>query len=292
MPAPAMVGFRTARVAPPAGRRLLPGMVAVAAVLFLGNALYSGSNAGAQQIPRLWTSTGQAIAVADHNAVPLSMQGPATTFVSGTGSARSLLNRRRIDDDSEESLVVMQGSSKRNNKYYKPKKIHFRYHEALDRKNSLMCPYWLQKLTIKKDPTLEKWSQTLKLTFPEGEDDVVTEEEVMEYFTTDEYKPEAVIVGHLLPHDPLKHAYVHFGTNEECIKARKEKDGGSIGKASEVKVVYTDEKKWIRLRDGVSLSGPKRAMWMKAYGNQAYPEMGIQGWVGESAARDHPVYPE
>merc|ERR1719401_2859798 len=108
------------------------------------------------------------------------------------------------------------------------------------------------KMTYVREPTLEFWSQTLKLDFGEG--DVVTEDEVREAFTTDEYAPEAIIVGHKLPHDPLAHSYVHFGTNEAAKKARKEKDGIPIGKASEVKVVYTDEKKWVRLRDGVQLS--------------------------------------
>merc|ERR1711879_79159 len=95
-----------------------------------------------------------------------------------------------------------------------------------------------------------------------------------EYFTTDDYKPEAVIVGHKLPHTDVKHSYVRFATNEETVKARHEKDGGSIGKASEVKVVYTDEKKWIRLRDGVSLQGGPRAQWMRAYGYKAYAGYG------------------
>merc|ERR1719356_2454075 len=149
-------------------------------------------------------------------------------------------------------------------------------------------------MTYVKEPTLETWSQTLKLTFPEGEDDVVTEDEVMDYFTTDDYRPDAAIVGHSLPHDPLKHAYVHFSTNEDCRKARKEKDGGPIGKASEVKVVYCDEKKWIRIRDGMSLNGLRswsRAGWMKPYGWKTYP-----GWSDmnpeETGTRNNPYYPE
>ncbi|CAE7692755.1 unnamed protein product [Symbiodinium pilosum] len=145
------------------------------------------------------------------------------------------------------------------------------------------------------EATLEDWSHTLKLTFPDGEDDVVTEEEVFDYFTTDEYKPEAVIVGHQMPHEEVKHAYVHFSNNADAKKARKEKDGGAIGKASEVKLVYTDEKKWIRLRDGVSLAGGfwgPRARWMKAYGTEAY-----KGWRGiekplPPGARRHWYYPE
>jgi len=213
----------------------------------------------------------------------------SAAFVPGPGAMeRSLLSRRTVDD---ESLVTMHGSARRNNRYNHPKKLHQRYLEFLDRKNTMQTPFWLQKLTWKKEPNLERWSQTLKLSFPEGEDDVVSEDEVMAYFTTDEYKPEACIVGHKLPHDPLAHAYVHFDNNEDCKKARKEKDGGSIGKASEVKVVYTDEKKWIRLRDGVSLTGAQRASWMKAYGSTAIPEFSTN-WKAESGSRVHPVYPE
>merc|ERR1719277_1618208 len=145
-------------------------------------------------------------------------------------------------------------------------------------------------MTFMPDKCLEQFSQTLKLSFPEGEDDVVSEEEVTEYFTTEEYRPEAVIVGHKLPHDPLAHAYVHFATNAEAKKARKETDGGSIGKASEVKIVYTDEKKWVRLRDGMSLSGGPRAQWMKPYGLQTYPGWGDE-WNEETGTRNHPVYP-
>lgn len=187
----------------------------------------------------------------------------------------------------------MHGGNRRQTRYNKPKKLHIRFHDQYNQRQSMSTSPDLAHVGIQKEPCLEYWSQTLKLNFPEGEDDVVTEEEVMEYFTTDEYKPEAVIVGHKLPHEELKHAYVHFGTNAEAVKARKEKGSGSIGKASEVKVVYTDEKKWIRLRDGVTLSGGPRASWMKAYGNQ--PMAGYaedNEWVPETGTRYHPVYPE
>ena len=67
---------------------------------------------------------------------------------------------------------------------------------------------------------------------------------------------QAVIVGHQMPHEEVKHgaqllsrrvqvfgaqpgvcdawprhAYVHFSNNADAKKARKEKDGGAIGKA-------------------------------------------------------------
>ena len=36
---------------------------------------------------------------------------------------------------------------------------------------------------------------------------------------------------------------MHFSCNAHAKQARKEKDGGAIGKASEAKLAYTDEKK-------------------------------------------------
>lgn len=212
-----------------------------------------------------------------------SAQQPAVAFVTGE---RTLLNKRSADG----SEVTMFGGARRQNRYNKPKKLHMRELDRIVGKEAMNVPPCFMKLLYKPEPTLEIWSQTLKLSFPEGEDDVVTEKEVMEYFTTDEYAPEAVIVGHKLPHDPLKHAYVHFGTNEAAIKARKEKDGGPIGKASEVKVVYTDEKKWVRLRDGVSLSGGRRASWMKPYGDEPYAGVG-EDFGEDTGTRNHPVYP-
>jgi len=184
----------------------------------------------------------------------------------------------------------MHGGARRQNRYNKPKKMHVRFNDRMIQREMWDVPTCFLKMTYVAEPTLEIWSQTLKLTFPEGEDDVVTEDEVREYFTTEDYAPEAVIVGHKLPHDPLAHAYVHFDTNEAARKARKEKDGGKIGKASEVKVVYTDEKKWVRLRDGVSLQGGPRAVWMKPYGYKAYPGW-AEDWAHETGSRSHPVYP-
>jgi hypothetical protein len=259
---------------------LLLGTLAVVAVLLVlstPRGVGAPTAADERQVPR-----GSSLA---------NSTAPAAAFVPGAAAMERNLLSRRMGDDDDESPVTMHGSARRNNRYNHPKKLHARYIEFRDRTNTLQTPFWLQKLTWKKEPNLERWSQTLKLSFPEGEDDVVTEDEVMSYFTTDDYKPEACIVGHKLPHDPLAHAYVHFDTNEDCKKARKEKDGGAIGKASEVKVVYTDEKKWIRLRDGVQLTGSQRASWMRAYGSQAIPEFSTN-WKAESGSRTHPVYPE
>lgn len=257
-----------------------------AAVALLGNAA--------------WSSIFAADVSPQEQAAAPASSAAALAFVSGSSGPtaidrRPLLNRRlspaRGDADSSTSPVTMYRGSAKNRKYNQPKKLHIKFIDHLDRKNSLMTPFWLQKLTMRREPNLEKWSQTLKLNFVEGEDDVVTEQEVMEHFTTAEYKPEAVIVGHSLPHDPLKHAYVHFATNEECRAARKEKQGAGIGKASEVKIVYTDEKKWIRIRDGVHLTGFGRAGWMKAYGSVAQPEF-MDDWGAETGTRRHPIYPE
>ncbi|CAE7296861.1 unnamed protein product [Symbiodinium sp. CCMP2456] len=185
------------------------------------------------------------------------------------------LDRRGLEG-REISTVAMQGGNRKQNRRNKPKKMHPKTQEERYKKWAIHHPEYATRLFFVPEATLEDWSHTLKLTFPDGEDDVVSEEEVFEYFTTDEYKPEAVIVGHQMPHEEVKHAYVHFSDNTAAKKARKEKDGGAIGKASEVKLVYTDEKKWIRLRDGVSLAGGfwgPRSRWMKAYGTDKY-----KGW--------------
>jgi len=202
---------------------------------------------------------------------------------SGTARARN------------DSPIAMQGGSRRQNKYYTTKKTHIKFLEARKKEWATSQPSFASQLGFVAEANLADWSHTLKLTFPEGEDDVVTEDEVREYFTTDEYAPEAVIVGHQMPHEEAKHAYVHFSCNDHAKKARKEKDGGSIGKASEVKCVYTIEKKWIRLRDGVSLAGGfygKRARWMKAYGDQAYPGWGRDEEQLATGVRRHWYYPE
>jgi len=219
-------------------------------------------------------------------APAVTAAAPAVAFVGAAASSESLFLNRRIPVRGD---VAMNGGARRQNRYNKPKKLHVRNFDYKIHRLQYNIPPCFLKMSFVAEPTLDFWSQTLKLSFPEGEDDVVTEDEVREYFTTDDYSPEAVIVGHKLPHDELKHAYVHFATNEEARKARKEKDGGAIGKASEVKVVYTDEKKWVRLRDGVSLQGGPRARWMKPYGNKAYEF--ADDWAGETGRRNHPVYP-
>jgi len=143
---------------------------------------------------------------------------------------------------------------------------------------------------------LEAWSQTLKLSFPEGEDEVVTEQEVMDFFTTEDYAPEAAIVGHKLPHDPLAHAYVHFSTSDACKQARKEKKGQNIPSVSEMTMVFTDENKWIRLRDGVRLAGFKPELgWGRdqmAYGNDKHDYAKERYSIPDFGSRDNWFYPE
>ena len=215
----------------------------------------------------------------------------ALSFVATSGASQPLLRAQDSEFAERGSAVAMRGGARRQGKYNFPKKNHIRNNDKQVQRGAWNVPWVFAQMTYKKEPNLEYWSQTLKLTFPEGEDDKVTEEQVMSYFTTDAYKPDAVIVGHKLPHEEIKHAYVHFGSNDAAVAARKEKDGGAIGDASQVKVVYTDEKKWIRLRDGVSLQGGPRASWMKAYGWKTQPGY-ANGWVPETGTLNHPVYPE
>jgi len=230
-------------------------------------------------------------------AAPTTGGAPAAAFVAGTAQ-RALLTPRIKDlaDSPRAPDVAMNDVTRRKRKATAKKKTHISNRDRNDR-NFRMSQVYSQNQIYGYEPAwnLEFWSQTLKLSFAEGEDDVVTEEEVMEYFTTDDFKPETVIVGHTDgPWAKQKHTYVHFATREECKKARKEKNGGPIGKASEVKVVYTDEKKWIRVRDGMSspLGGRKRGSFMKPYGDYDRYE----GWGGNEARQDvgsrtNPVYP-
>jgi len=255
-----MVLSEAQMVRPKAGRRtLLPALASVVvAVLTTGLSLRSKEEQAAQN--------GESV------------------FVS-PGTARS----------RDESPIARRGGSRRQNKYYKPKKLDLKFWEARKKEYARSVPHFANQLGFVAEANLANWSHTLKLTFPEGEDGAVTEDEVREYFTTDEYAPEAVIVGHKMPHEDAKHAYVHFSCNDHAKKARKEKDGGSIGKASEVKCVFTQEKKWIRLRDGVSLAGGfygKRARWMKAYGDAAYPGWGSDEEQLPTGVRRHWYYPE
>jgi len=210
---------------------------------------------------------------------------PADAFVGYPSSSQEVSPR-------DDSLVAMEHGNRRQNKYYYRKKNHIRYRSAYvkDAAQRLRQDMW--QFTWLRNPPLEKWSQTLKVSFLEGEDTAATEDELMAYFTTDDYKPEAVVVGHTLPHDPLAKAYVHFATPEECQKARKEKDGGAVGKASEVKLSHVDEKKWIRVRDGITIAGGHRTGKMKAYGDQVMPEWTEEGIFVETGFRTNPVYPE
>ncbi|CAE8625105.1 unnamed protein product [Polarella glacialis] len=216
---------------------------------------------------------------------PTSQEVSHDVAFTGAPSARALLNRRTG------SGIAMEGANRRQTAHNLPKKLHTRYRAETIQKLIFRQPDEFQQMFFQKEPTLGMWSQTLKLTFTEGQDDVVTEDEVRAYFTTETYAPEAIIIGHQLPHEEVKHTYVHFNSNVEATAARKEKDGGAIGQASEVKLVYADEKKWIRLRDGATLSGGPRARWMRAYGNKAYPGAGPE-WALQTGTRNNPYYPE
>lgn len=218
----------------------------------------------------------------------LSWQAKSDAFASAEGAMLRSSSR-------DASAVAMEGGNRRQRKRNLPKKCHPKFQEERYKKWATDVPAFAQRLFFCPEATLADWSHTLKLNFPDGEDDAVTEEEVMEYFTTKEYQPEAVIVGHQMPHEEVKHTYVHFSCNADAKKARKEKDGGQIGKASEVKLVFTDEKKWIRLRDGVSLAGGwwgPRARWMKAYGTDAYKGYRPDEPAVPTGVRNHWYYPE
>jgi len=229
-------------------------------------------------------------------AAPATDDAPAAAFVTGAVQ-RTLLSPRVkfADEDAREPGVAMHDGTRRARKYGRKKKLHDSEHLRYQHERLMTQPYFIWQISSYVPAhNLEQWSQTLKLTFAEGEDDVVTEEEVMEFFTTEDFKPETVVVGHKEPHESQKHTFVHFATREECKKARKEKNSGAIGKASEVKAVYTDERKWIRVRDGMSapMGGGRRGPFMKPYGDlERYEGYGKDERLPDKGARSNPVYP-
>lgn len=120
---------------------------------------------------------------------------------------------------------------------------------------------------------VDYFSQTLMLHWPEGQDEVVTQEEVKAHFTTDDYAPEAVIVGYKDPWNSHRKAFVHFDSTEAAKKARKGQGEGTIGDTQYVARI-AKEKKWIAVRDGMRNSVRKasweRDHWDKAYGEEKY----------------------
>jgi hypothetical protein len=200
-------------------------------------------------------------------------------------------------------------NSRRNKKYYQAKKMHVKFHDRRFQFKIQRLPWANKRLSILKEWNLEKFAQTLKLTFLPGEEEIVTEDEVRAYFTTDDYAPDGIIFAPATPWEKNQkwkeqgkawnetkqegrpHTYVHFATIEECHQARKEKATGSIGKANEVVATYGAEKKWIRLKDGMRLQGWARARWMKPYGDGKYPGWGKAEVAEETGSRDNPYYP-
>jgi len=218
-----------------------------------------------------------------------SPSAPAVAFVSGVPK-RTLLNKR----GTEGSEVAMHGVRRKN--IGRTKKTHIRNSDRMVFEQQLHMMEPLHRLKINVMPNLESWSQTLKLSFAEGEDEVVTEQEVMDFFTTEDYAPEAVIVGYKLPHDEQSHAYVHFSTNAACKQARKEKKGQAVPSVSEMTIVFTEENKWIRMRDGVRLAGFKPELgWgrdMKAYGGGKHDYAASRYDIPDFGSRDNWFYPE
>jgi hypothetical protein len=212
-------------------------------------------------------------------------------------------------------------NSRRNKKYYQVKKLHIKFHDRRWQYELLRIPFSHKRLSYLPDWNLEKYAQTLKLSFLPGEEEIVTEEEVRAYFTTDDYAPDGIIFAPPVPWEKkaewkgnydkapewkerkargynttkmpgVPHTYVHFATIEECHQARKEKATGDIGQAKEVVATYASEKKWIRLKDGMRLQGHyARARWMKPYGDGKYPGFGHLETAEETGSRDNPFYP-
>jgi len=210
---------------------------------------------------------------------------------------------RRLETPRDDSVVAMEAGYGWNRRpvkdYYKLKKNH-----PVNQPELMASAYKNMAFSMvgvfghvpdSRAYDVKKFSFTLKLTFEEGEDDILTEEEVSEFFTADEYAPVAIVLGHQTPSDVSKKTYVHFSCHEHAEKALEKAQGGaSIGKATNVKVVFSDEKKWIRVRDGADLLGEfqKRSFWQKAYGDGKYYGWSTGELLPPTGWRRHPVYPE
>jgi hypothetical protein len=212
------------------------------------------------------------------------------------------------------------GNSKQMAKWmgHRPKKTHIKYAEQVHQRQVRQVLPFLrtnQQFHPMREPEwMQYWSQNLRINFVEGEEDIVTEEEVMEYFKglDLDFMPDGVITGYKTPLEyagkedveppegeeshtnwdakdikfkkPVykegpTNSYVHFSTHEECVlayKAVKEK-GGTIGKASEVEFEYSPEEKWIRIKDGVENIAEMRSVLQKPYGSEMR-----DGWAEEN----------
>lgn len=139
------------------------------------------------------------------------------------------------------------------------------------------------------------FSYTFKLMFPEGEEEAATEDEIRDYFTTDEYAPDGVVTNFKTEMDNRTYAFVHFPNNAIARKVWSEKkSGGTLGKATNYKLKWADDNMWIRARDGVTdhWHWRKQVWGKKAYGNGWLPGWGEGEHVGEGWVRTHPVYPQ
>jgi len=197
---------------------------------------------------------------AANRAEPVAFVGGATL-----PSGRNLFSRRHnIGADEDVRDVAMGGVSNRKKRNVKKNAKHpdnlFIYHRKFC---NTMPKHWAFQRV--EEPCLEKWTNTLKLTFPEGQDDV-SEEEIREFFKDYANDIDGVITDITLPHLTTKTAYVHFKENERCIEAKKGLDGQKLGKADEVMLRFTMNKKWERLQAGEPLTNGPRGVWMEAYG--------------------------
>eukprot|EP00438_Fugacium_kawagutii_P005790 Skav203219 [mRNA] locus=scaffold2292:86486:98187:+ [translate_table: standard] len=94
-------------------------------------------------------------------------QAPADGDAFAAATAQVAQLRSSCRDDS---AVAMQGGNRRQNRRNQPKKCHPKYQEARFKKWAEDTPAFVQRLFFVPEATLEDWSHTLKLNFPEGEE--------------------------------------------------------------------------------------------------------------------------
>lgn len=232
---------------------------------------------------------GVTVAVALTQWQQYALNDSSLAFVNAQG------NLQRLELESRDVNVAMQNRGRRGRRYNLPKKNHIKWEapKAVTDTYRLMPRFYA--FSQKFDLYQHHWAQTLKISFAEGEDgpDVVTEAEVRDYFTKEGFEPDAVVVGYQREGEEKACTYVHFPTHELCKKARYIKTG-PLGKAKEFKAVYTHEKQWIRVRDGVSMKGfffARRGWHAKAYGFQVYDNIDL-GQPSFTGVVSSPYYPD
>lgn len=176
------------------------------------------------------------------------------------------------------------------------RRTHIRFQACHYLREKKRLPRSLVHLMRLNDIDLRHWSQLLKVVWKTGEEDLVSESDLREHFTTADYEPKGVMIGYKTDFQNATYGLVYFDNHDKAKQARKEKMGGKIGDV-EYDLKYRDDRLWMRARDGITekFTPRLRGYHMKAYGDQTRPGEGADAFQlpwGETGARTHMWYPE